>query len=196
MAHERNGSSPMTISRGHCQKRPPRRRSVSTIPCASTMPAASASSSTSRTSKSQQIVQNGLAHPREPRASRRRGRRSADGRRRRHHGADPAQLLRRARWASWASRLPEPGEYAVGFIFMPQDAELRAEDGARRRQGHRGRGPDRARLARRAVGQLVAVARPPRSRPPSPATARSSSAAATASPTRKRSSASSTSSAR
>ena len=57
-------------------------------------------------------------------------------------------------------RLPEAGAYAVGFIFMPQDAELRMKMEKGRRQGYRGRGPDRHRLARRAVRQLVAVEGP------------------------------------
>ena len=52
------------------------------------------------------------------------------------------------------------------------------QDGARRREGHRGRGPDPARLARRAVRQFLACPRRPRSPPPSRSTARSSSAAA------------------
>ena len=47
-----------------------------------------------RRAKSHAIVENGLAHPREPRASRRGRRRPAGRRRRRHAGPDPAPLLR------------------------------------------------------------------------------------------------------
>ena len=124
MADERNGASPMTIPAAIAQKRPSRRlrslRSDARARCLRRR--------LHRQPQEQQVAEDRPERsrdPREPRASRRRGRRSADGRRRRHHGADPAHLLRRARWASRASRLPEPGKYAVGFIFMPQDAELR-----------------------------------------------------------------------
>ena len=49
--------------------------------------------------------------------------RSAHGRRRRHPGADPAQVFR-ARSRSNRLRAAEPGEYAVGYLFMPQRHEL------------------------------------------------------------------------
>ena len=59
--------------------------------------------------------------------------------------------------------LPPPGDYAVGHIFMPQDADAPRQDGGGRRGGHRRRGPGPARLARRAGRQCLPVARRPRS---------------------------------
>ena len=64
-------------------------------------------------------------HPGQPRASRRGRRRSARRRRRRHPGADPAQVLRPQGQGSSASRCPQPGEYGIGALFMPRDAERR-----------------------------------------------------------------------
>ena len=74
--------------------------------------------------------------------------------------------------------LPAPGAYAVAAHLHAAGPRPAHQDGKGGREGHRGRGPDRARLARRAARQLVAAARRPRSSPPSPTTGRWSSAAA------------------
>ena len=65
-------------------------------------------------------------HSREPRASRRGRRRPARRRRRRHPDPDPARLPRPRNAPSSSFKLPKPGHYAVGHLFMPQDERLRA----------------------------------------------------------------------
>ena len=63
-------------------------------------------------------------HSLQSRTSRRGRRRPAGGRRRRHPGADPARLLsRKARELGF--KLPEPGDYAVGVLFMPKEKAWR-----------------------------------------------------------------------
>ena len=104
--------------------------------------------------KSHTIVA-GPRDPVQPRASRRRRRRPARRRRRRHAGADPARSSPRRRRSS-ASRCREPGDYAVGYVFMPRDAEGRqAIKDIYAETRRRGR-PGAARLARRADRQLLA----------------------------------------
>ena len=175
MADERNGASPMTITAAIAQKRPSRRvrslRSDARARCLRRR--------LHRRPQEQQVAEDRPERsrdPREPRASRRRGRRSADGRRRRHHGADPAQVLRRARWARRACACPSRASTPSASSSCRSDAELRKklervvdkviEDEGQTVLGWRDV-PSR---------QLLAVARPPRSPRPSPATGRSSSA--------------------
>ena len=102
------------------------KRAACSIPSASSTPAASASSPISRARKSHQIVEDALyiLENLEHRGA---------------VGADPIAgdgagiliqiphefLARRVRRAS-SIKLPKPGHYAVGHIFMPQDERLRA----------------------------------------------------------------------
>ena len=74
--------------------------------------------------KSHLIVEDGLRILVQSGASRRGRRRSAHGRRRRHPGADPAQVFCQGGQALGFT-LPQPGEYAVGYLFMPTDANWR-----------------------------------------------------------------------
>ena len=113
--------------------------------------------------------------PRQSRASRRRRRRPARRRRRRRPRADPARTSS-AQAQELGFKLPEPGHYAVGPLFMPRDTAWResASSSLGRRPGEGGRA-EAARLARRptdnsTLGETV--------KPTEPSTCRSSSAAA------------------
>ena len=90
---------------------------------------------------------------RQPRPSRRGRRRPACRRRRRHPDPDPATRSSRKTAAKLGVDLPEPGHYAVGHIFLPRDAAGAGQGAGDRRPRARRRGPDPARLARRADRQ-------------------------------------------
>ena len=95
-------------------------------------------------------------HPVQSRTSRRGRRRSARRRRRRHPGADSARLLLAQGRRDSASQLPEPGEYAVGALFMPTRDGVAEGHPEHHRRTDQGRRPDAARLARRADRQFLA----------------------------------------
>jgi glutamate synthase (NADPH/NADH) large chain len=52
-----------------------------------------------------------------------------------------------ARRRSSASALPEPGEYAIGALFMPRDTAMAQSHSGHHRRPDQGRRPDAARLA-------------------------------------------------
>ena len=103
-------SAPATPRR--LSARPPipacRRRRASTIPALDKDSCGVGFIADIKGRKSHQIVEDALTHPAQSRASRRGRRRPARGRRRRHPGADPAQVLRQGSQASSASRCPRP----------------------------------------------------------------------------------------
>ena len=120
-----------------------------TIRGTSTTPAASASSSICKGRKSHDIVAQGAPDPAQPGAPRRLRLRDEHRRRRRHPDADAAPLPRRRSASRSSIRLPAPGEYGVGMVFLPTDAARPpALRGAVRADRPRG-GPGSPRLARR-----------------------------------------------
>ena len=133
--------------------------------------------------KSHDDRREGPRDPAQPRPSRR-GRRRSQGRRRlRHAGADPARVLRRGGGEARLRRCRRPAIMASACCFPAARRARRArivEEIIERVD--RRRGPDAARLARRAGRQLAGSARA--SSRSSRCIARSSSAAAPASPTR------------
>ena len=137
------------------RKRWPRGKG-STILATSMTPAASASSRTSRIARATRFSSHGLKILAQPRASRRGQRRPAGGRRRRHPDPAPRPAVPRRGASGWASPCREPGAYGVGMVFLPRNAETRRACEEIDRAFHRRRGPDPARLARRAGRPLGA----------------------------------------
>ena len=101
-------------------------RAACSIPAASMMPAASASSPTSRARKSHQIIKDALyiLENLEHRGAVGADPIAGDGAGILH--PDPARRSCAEECAELKIKLPKPGHYAVGHLFMPQDERLRA----------------------------------------------------------------------
>ena len=143
--------------RRHRRSRPARRRRASTIRALDKDSCGVGFIADIKGRKSHQIVEDALAILLQSRASRRGRRRSARRRRRRHPGADPAQVLRRARPSELGFTLPEPGDYARRRRCSCRATRTGGRSSATSmpRRSPR-RGPDAARLARRADRQFDA----------------------------------------
>ena len=92
-----------------------------------------------------ETVRRALAGPRQPRASRRRGRRSEHRRRGRHPDADPRRVLPRRRLAGVA----RGGPVRRRDVLLPPRGQAPARARAAARGDRRGRRPERRLLARR-----------------------------------------------
>ena len=92
------------------------------------------------------------------------------------HLVDPSQILRQEDRPTRGIKLPKPGEYAIGYLFMPRDSNWRQIIRNDLRRGNERQATTAARLARGADRQLHTGELVP-SRP-SPCTCRCSSASA------------------
>ena len=112
--------------------------------------------------KSHDIVHKAMHHPQQPRTPRCVRLRGKHRRRRGHPRADAAPLSRASRSETLGFELPEPGEYGVGMVFLPQNAAARKRCEKMLEKDRARRGADSPRLAHRPDRTISRSARAPR----------------------------------